>query len=254
MTRCIANQGDSDVVRITVPPGDGNVVIGGRLYQRQPTQQQYEHTRHAPPPTPHSAPYPYQTSSRPHSRTSSSVQHSERVMPSIEQIDQRQVRVDHYPQHSPAGVQHAHQPAQRGIAGNSIDLTSPRSDHMAQQQQPLWSAEDRRSGFVHASVAPIQYVPNQQQNGRHYESPSRVPMYQSREFPPAYGGARPQQVIYIDPTHGTPQPVHGAPAPVQQIPKPASAQMPPLDARYANRYVHPGSIPNIASTQFYYPR
>lgn len=248
-TVCTANPERSDVVRITVPPGDGNVVIGGRLYQRQPVQQQHDHQRHAPYPQPQSTPYVYQPGSRPQSRNSSSFHQPERVVPSIERVDQRYDQ----PQYSPGGAQHGHRTADRAAAGNMVDLTSPRSGHGAPQS--MWPVEDRRPGFVNASVAPIQYVPHPQQHGRQYENSyqPQPPVYDPRAVPPGYAAKQPQQVIYVNAAHGMPQPVHGAPAAVQQSPMAGGVpvQMPQLDARYANHYVQPGSVP---ASQYYYPR
>lgn len=244
------------MVRITVPPGDGSVVIEGRLYQRQPVQQQQDHQRIAPLPTPQTTPYAHMPASRPQSRNSGSYQRLERVVSSIEHADKHNLRVNPHMQHARPQAEYHYHNAQRAISGTMNDFASPRDGQSAQQQ--LWTQEQSRSEFVNASVAPIQYVPHpQQQSSVPFESPgrSRALTNYARDYPSAHGGSRqPQQVIYVDAARGTPQPVHGAPAAIQQLPRAGGAhgQMQPLDARYAIasfEHVVPGSAP-----QFYHSR
>lgn len=255
----VANAGRSDVVRVTVPPGEGSIVIDGRLYQRQPAaQQQREYQYHALPPMPQNPPYAYQPVSPPHSRSSSSFQHPERVISSIEHVDKQNGRPDHHPQHHATHSQPGAHVVERGAAGSVIGLASPRSGQIV--RQPMWPVGDCRNGFVNASVAPIQYVPHPQQNGQYEVSAqSRAPVYQTREYPrghhQAYGSKQPQQVIYVEAARGTPQPVHGAPAAVQQLPRAGAApgQMQPLDARYAVPGIHPYPVAHGHAPHYYYP-
>lgn len=177
-------------------------------------------------------------------------------MSSIEQNDKHPARGSGPLFHSPAQAPQAYHAIERGAAANVVDLTSPGKGQVV--RQPAWPTDERRSGFVNASVAPIQYVPLPQQNGKHYDGQfqSRAAAFQAQNLPAAHGNFQPQQIIYVHAPHSAPQPVHGAPAAVQQLPRAGvpPRQTLPLDARPVIPGAHHHSAVDGHAPLFYYPR